>query len=58
MKKINKNNTFPWWYFILAAVFLWCAVTSTIQRFKCVKMSETELLLAIPTSFVLDFKKC
>ena len=37
-------------------IFLWIAVTVTIQRFKCTKMSETELFLEIPNNFVLKFK--
>jgi hypothetical protein len=45
-------------YTVLVAVFLWVAISSTIQRFKCTKMSETELLLHIHKSFVCDWKHC
>jgi hypothetical protein len=53
-----EDKLFKIGYTILVVTCLWIAITSTIQRFKCVKMSETELFLGIPNSFMLDFKIC
>jgi hypothetical protein len=45
-------------YTMLAAGLLWIFTTTTIQRFKCPKMSETELLLSIPKNILLTFQIC
>ncbi len=45
-------------YFVLVAVFLWVSISNTIQAFKCPKMSQTELFLNIPKSFVCDWQHC
>ena len=37
---------------------LWVVITTSIQRFKCTNMSETELFLMIPENFVLQFDRC
>jgi len=44
--------------YILLISALWCAVTITIQRLKCKKASQTELLLKIPSAFIFDFEEC
>lgn len=53
-KKHNKIINVIW--FILVLLLLWMVVTSTIARFKNPKLTETELFLRIPKSFILDFK--
>ena len=58
MKNYIKNNISNALYFVLVAVFLWAAISSTIQRFKCAEMSETELFIHIPKSFVCDWQHC
>lgn len=45
-------------YFTLAGIALWAAISSNIQRFKCTKMTETELFLHVPKSFVCDWQYC
>ena len=54
----SKNDLQSFLYMIFAAIFLWMALTSAIQRFKCDSLTETQLLKRIPYSFVLDFKNC
>jgi len=41
---------------IIFILVLWVAITTSIQRFKNHNLSETELFLAIPQSFILNFK--
>ena len=50
MKKIIKS--------ILVLLFIWMAITTIIQRFKCQKLTETELFIRIPNSFILDWNEC
>jgi len=45
-------------YLLLIIIFLWVAGTSITQRFKCPKLSETELFLMIPENFILNFNTC
>ena len=52
-KKYSKIITTVW--FILVLLLLWIGITSTIARFKNPKLTETELLLRIHKSFILDF---
>ena len=37
---------------------LWCFGTTVTQAYKCNEMSQTELFLHIPRSFILDFNNC
>jgi len=60
--KINKfkikeytNNKL---YTVLIAVLLWVAISSIIQAFKCTDMTQTQLFLHIPKSFVCDWEHC
>lgn len=53
-KKHSKIINIIW--LILVLLLLWIAVTSTIDRFKNPKLTETEILLRTPKSFILDFK--
>jgi hypothetical protein len=43
---------------LLVAVFLWVSISCALQRLKCPQMTETELLLYIPHSFLCDWKHC
>ena len=53
-KKYSKITTIVW--FILVFLLLWTGVTSIIARFKNPKLTETELFLRIPKSFILNFE--
>lgn len=53
-KKCNKIINVIW--FILVLLLLWIVVTSAIARFRNPELTETELFLRIPQSFILDFK--
>lgn len=44
--------------FIVIAINLWIACSGIIQAFKCTKMTQTELFLNIPNSFICDWKEC
>lgn len=54
MKKIIKNMLF--WLIVLT--FLWLSVSNIIQAFKCSKMTQTELLINLPNSFLGNWKNC
>ncbi len=43
---------------VFVVALLWVAVSGFIQRFKCPKMTETELFLHIPKSFVCRWHHC
>jgi len=58
MIKYIKENIGNALYFVLVAVFLWVSITNIIQSFKCPKMTQTELLIHIPKSFVCDWQHC
>ena len=59
MKKFRfKENYAIVVYAMLVAVFMWVAISSTIQRFKCTKLTETEIFIRIPKSFVCDWVNC
>jgi hypothetical protein len=57
MKEV-KDYTIKILYGILVSLFLWMSVTSTIQAFKCSGMTQTQLFLHIPKSFVCDWNNC
>ena len=42
--------------FILVLLLLWIVVTSTIAGFRNPKLTETELFLRIPKSFILNYE--
>ena len=54
MKKYVKRTTIIG--IILVLLLLWMGVTSTIAAFKNPKLTETELFLRIPKSFILDYE--
>ena len=43
---------------LIVLLLFWIFITSTIQRFKCIDLTETEVLLRIPNSIILDWKEC
>ena len=43
---------------VLVTVILWVLVSSVIQAFKCTDMTQTQLFLHIPKSFVCDWNYC
>ena len=42
-------------YFIVMVILCWVLTVSIIQRFKCPELTETELFLRMPNSFICDF---
>lgn len=52
------HSTLAFAYVLLVAVLLWVSISCVIQRFKCPQMTETQLFLYIPHSFVCDWKHC
>lgn len=40
---------------LILLIVLWISVTTSIQRFKNPQLTETELFLKIPDSFLLKF---
>jgi hypothetical protein len=44
--------------FIFIVICIWTSITCMIQRFKCPVMTDTELFLYIPQSFVCNWKIC
>lgn len=45
-------------YTLLTTVLLWVAISAMIQAFKCPAMSQTELFLHIPKSFICVWEHC
>lgn len=45
-------------YFGLIAAFIWVATTSMIQSFTCTRLTQSEVFMRIPQSFLLDFITC
>lgn len=45
-------------YTLLVAVLLWVAISTMIQAFKCPELSQTELFLRIPKSFICAWEHC
>lgn len=43
---------------ILYFIIFWVALTTIIQRFKCPELSETELFIRIPNSYIWDWYDC
>lgn len=37
---------------------LWVSISSIVQRFKCSKMTETEIFMHIPNSFICNWRNC
>lgn len=45
-------------YTVLVGVLMWVSVSTMIQALKCPDMTQTQLFLHIPKSFVCDWKHC
>ena len=45
-------------YYIVISSFAWVSISCVIQRLKCPKMTETEILMNLPNSFIGDWKGC
>jgi capsular polysaccharide biosynthesis protein len=43
---------------ILIITLLWCAISGIIQAFLCPSMTQTQLFLHIPKSFMGDWQHC
>jgi len=43
---------------IILLVLLWCKISITIQAFKCPQMTQTELFLNMPKSFMCEWRVC
>ena len=50
-----KRKSISIFYVVFMLIVVWVAVSSTIQRFKNPKLTETELLLRIPDSFMCNW---
>jgi len=56
MKRLISKNAEPFLYGFILIAAAWCSVTSAIMAFKHPEMTQTQLFLAIPKSFVLNFE--
>jgi len=43
-------------YALLIAIIIWCFISNIIQAFICPEMTQTELFLHIPKSFICDWQ--
>lgn len=43
---------------ILISALVWISISTMVQAFLCPKMSQTELFLRIPKSFVCNWDNC
>lgn len=53
-----KNKTKIIATIIVISSLMWMSITNIIQAIKCPKMTQTELFLHIPKSFVCEWKVC
>ena len=44
--------------YLITIVLLWIVVTNFIQAIKCTKMTQIQLFLHLPKSFMLNFESC
>lgn len=42
--------------YILGVIFIWISISSTICAFKNPELTQTQVLLRIPQSFILNFE--
>jgi len=54
----NKKRIESFISILVIVVILNIAITSIIQAFKCSKMTQTELFIHIPESFVYNWVNC
>jgi len=57
-KELFKYRIFIFFYALLIMLWLWTSGTCCVQAFKCPQMTQTQLFLNIPNSFVCDWKNC
>ena len=53
-KSLFYRNTIVLTYCLVVIILSWISITCFIQRFKCPQMTETQIILHIPHSFVCD----
>jgi dipeptide/tripeptide permease len=58
MKEYTRKRLLNALYLVLAAVLFWAVIASIIQRFKCPKKTETELLIALPRNVIGSWDNC
>lgn len=56
--KSLMHNLIIVFYLIMLGSVLWVGISSVIQRFKCPAMTETQLFLHIPKSFICEWEYC
>ena len=55
MNKYKRRSIF---FGVITILSAWLSLTTTIQAFKCPSMTQTELFLKIPKSFIFDWVEC
>lgn len=45
-------------FIICLIILVWAVPCSLTQRFKCPKMTETELFLSLPKNLIFQFNDC
>ena len=55
MKKLKARAIY---LIIMIPLFSWVSISTVIQMVKCPKMTQTELFMHIPNSFVCEWKQC
>ena len=56
---IKKNSkTTVTVYYVVIIVLGWLWTTNIIQAIKCPQMTQTELFLHVPKSFMLEWNSC
>jgi len=58
MKEYARKRVLNALYLMSAAVLFWVVTSSFIQMFKCPKMTETELLIALPKNIIGNWVNC
>ena len=53
-KTVDKMAKGVLWFF--GAFFLWLSITTNIQAFKCPQLTQTQLIIKMPKSFILQFE--
>lgn len=53
MKKIKQILIY-----LMISFFVWMGISNVIQAIKCPKMTQTQLLINIPNSFIGNWKDC
>lgn len=57
LKKYERIKTIKdYVVYIVSVIFVWISISSTICAFKNPELTQTQLLLRIPQSFILNFE--